>query len=44
MGWLKMAYAMPPVPEAVEQDVISREMETLLELPDYTVDTAPEFV
>lgn len=44
LGWLKMAYALPPVTEDAEQEIISREIKTLLTLPDYAVDTAPAFV
>jgi hypothetical protein len=34
-GWLAMAYAMPPVAEDVEQEIIRKEVPVLQALPDY---------
>jgi hypothetical protein len=34
-GWLAMAYALPPVPEDAEQEIIRKEVPILQALPDY---------
>lgn len=34
-GWLQMAYALPSVPEAQELEIIQKEVQALLALPDY---------
>ena len=34
-GWLAMAYALPPVPEDAEQEIIRKEVAVLTEMPDY---------
>ena len=39
-GWLAMAYALPPMAEEAERELIQKEAKILLELPDYAVDTA----
>jgi hypothetical protein len=35
VGWLAMAYSMPPVPEAQELEIIQKEIPVLQALPDY---------
>jgi hypothetical protein len=35
LGWLQMAYALPPVPEDQEIAIIQKEVQSLLVLPDY---------
>lgn len=35
IGWLAMAYSMPPVPEAHELEIIQKEIPVLQALPDY---------
>jgi hypothetical protein len=34
-GWLMMAYALPPVPEEQEREIIQNDWELLNSLPDY---------
>jgi hypothetical protein len=34
-GWLAMSYAMPPMPEEAEQELIRKEIPVLEALPDY---------
>jgi hypothetical protein len=34
-GWLAMAYALPPVPEDAEHEIIRKEVPILQALPDY---------
>lgn len=38
-GWLEMAYALPPVPEDQETEIIQKEAVALLALPDYNTTT-----
>jgi hypothetical protein len=35
LGWLEMAYAMPPTTEEYEQEMIRKEIPVLQALPDY---------
>ena len=35
LGWLQMAYALPPEPEDQEIAIIQKEVQSLLVLPDY---------
>jgi hypothetical protein len=35
LGWLEMAYAMPPTTEDYEQEMIRKEVPVLQALPDY---------
>ena len=35
IGWLAMAYSMPPMTEAQELEMIANEMPVLKALPDY---------
>jgi len=37
IGWLAMAYSMPPVPEAQEMEIIQKEIPVLQALPIYNV-------